>query len=116
MSVNSDRESYELKQILARARKAKGADLTPEEIARFEKVAAEIAQLEEEIAELQAKEYEAETQELKAAAEAVVQREVEKARKEPLSDEKKKEILAERAEIIKRLKELGYGVKDKPES
>lgn len=58
------------------------------------------------------REAEAETKRLRDLAEIVFQKEAQKARMEPQSEERTKAILAERVELKKRLRELGYKVND----
>lgn len=112
MGRNSGQEKFDLQSVLRRARASKGAELSPDEIANFTKLCAEIAEVEREVEELQAKEQEAEIERLKDNAQAVIRREVERASKAPNSDERTKDILAERASIKKRLRELGYRINE----
>ena len=106
--------------MLLEAKAIKGAELSPKEIAKFEKLFAEIAMVDREIEELQAKEHETETHRQKALAEVVIQTEIEKARMEPKSEERARVILSEIAAVKKRMRELGYRVNkegvDSPDS
>ena len=105
-------DDFELESVLRRARKVKGKELTPKEIAKFEKLCAEIAGAEKQVEELQAKAEDAEFERLKEEAEAIVQSEAQKVQSKPLTEEGKRALLAERAEILKKLRDLGVKVNE----
>lgn len=105
-------ESYDLETILLEAEANKGSKLTPEEVATFRTLCAEVDRLEAEVRELREKDDDVELERLRRGAEEVVAPESQKARLEPQSDERTKAILKERAEIKAQLKARGFEVKD----
>lgn len=105
-------EDFSPASIVNQARVAKGSKLTPEETAKFEKMANDYAVLEKRLNELTAKHEQELIAKEKEIAEKYIIREGQKAVIREKTKITKEKIYTERAEIKKQIAALGYRVND----
>ena len=108
MMVN--RESYDLAHVLQEARASKRAKLTPEEAASFEAQTTKIKELESTVKRMEIEHGAKLAEQERLLAERIAQREIVRGRIRSKAAGSREKLRAEREDIKKQMRELGYQV------
>lgn len=116
-SLQSDGQFMALRShVVSRAIAAKGRELSLSELSNIDRLVVEEYSLERQLAEIEGAERASEGERLRRKAEEIVKMEVKKAQSENDCSERRAKMLAERSDLKRRLRDLGYTIKDDSKS
>lgn len=104
----TDRQTYELVDVMREFQKRKGVAVTRAETIRFEKLTRELKEASDRAIEMEGKWQESEARRMKSDAEIVARIEIKKAQISRKAAGSREAILAERADLKKQLADMGF--------